>query len=73
MNFIISIERGFEAGGGLNIFPANIHAKASGKKNLTTYDFNHPQIITTIKRVLEEQSANFSRIFIIEVKDEKTI
>jgi hypothetical protein len=62
---IISRERGFEAGSGLNVFLANIYAKASRKKSLTSYDFNHPQIITTIKRVLAEQGANFSRIFII--------
>lgn len=61
LKFVISREKGFEAGAGLNIF----HAKSSRKKSLTTYDFNHPQIITTIKNVLEEQSANFSRIFII--------
>lgn len=65
LKFIISRERGFEAGGGPNIFPANIHIKASRKKSLTSYDFNHPQIITTIKKVLAEQGANFSRIFII--------
>ena len=65
LKFVISRERGFEAGAGFNIFHANFHAKSSRKKSLTTYDFNHPQIITTIKKVLEEQTANFSRIFII--------
>lgn len=65
LKFIVSREKGFEAGGGLNIFLANIHAKASRKKSLTTYEFNHPQIITTIKNILAEPGANFSRIFII--------
>ena len=64
LKFVISRESGFEAGVSSNIL-LNFHTKLSRKKSLTTYGFNHPQIITTIKKVLEEQSANFSRIFII--------
>lgn len=65
LKFAISREKGFEAGTGSNIYYANFHAKLSRKKSLTTYDFNHHQIIITIKDALERLSRNFSRIFII--------
>lgn len=61
LKFVILRERGFGFGAGLNIS----YIKSSRKKSLTVYNFNHPQIITTVKNVLDRQSSNFSRIFII--------
>ncbi|MCL0091283.1 hypothetical protein M1N57_00185 [Dehalococcoidales bacterium] len=62
LKFVISKERGFEAG----LLILDLLSLGFRKiKSLVMRDFNHPEIIATIKTILEKQRANFSRIFIV--------
>ena len=52
-------------GAGLKGGPAQASIEVSGREITTSQPFSHPQIIDTLKAVLEEWSAEFDKTFVV--------